>query len=128
MSALVINDIDAGLGHFDNTQITVNNQIVVGSLMNLCDNPKQVSVSQGWRDGDLINRVPIIVTGNDFSTLFAPLVRSACGGRRKLWLRARGCAAQVQVRARAHAAGTAGHESVCCRAHRSRARPRCGLR
>lgn len=33
MAALVINDIDAGLGHFGNTQITVNNQIVVGSLM-----------------------------------------------------------------------------------------------
>jgi hypothetical protein len=27
MTALVINDIDAGLGHFANTQITVNNQV-----------------------------------------------------------------------------------------------------
>ena len=130
MAALVINDIDAGLGHFANTQITVNNQvgrrgwqrcarsrscagvawssfcslhpsmpscgktqlargcaspcpqIVVGSLMNICDNPKQVSVMQAWRDDDLINRVPIIVTGNDFTTLFAPLVRlpGLCGG------------------------------------------------
>ncbi|KAK9922862.1 hypothetical protein M0R45_031302 [Rubus argutus] len=39
MSCLMINDIDAGLGRFGNTQVTVNNQIVVGTLMNLCDNP-----------------------------------------------------------------------------------------
>lgn len=32
MSALVINDIDAGLGHFDNTQITVNNQVGAGAV------------------------------------------------------------------------------------------------
>lgn len=43
--------------------------------MNLCDNPNRVSVYQVWRDSDLVQRVPIIVTGNDFSTLFAPLVR-----------------------------------------------------
>jgi hypothetical protein len=30
LSCLLINDLDAGLGHFGNTQITVNNQIVVG--------------------------------------------------------------------------------------------------
>jgi hypothetical protein len=35
---------------------------------------KQVSISQDWIEGDFVNRVPIIVTGNDFSTLFAPLV------------------------------------------------------
>lgn len=35
----------------------------------------RVSVYQVWRDSDLVNRVPIIVTGNDFSTLFAPLIR-----------------------------------------------------
>ncbi|KAI8473751.1 MAG: hypothetical protein J3K34DRAFT_164814 [Monoraphidium minutum] len=75
LTALVINDIDAGLGHYANTQITVNNQVVVGTLMNICDHPKQVSISQEWREGDYIRRVPIIVTGNDFSTLFAPLVR-----------------------------------------------------
>jgi len=48
---------------------------VVGTLMNICDSPNQVSIAQAWREGDLIRRVPIIVTGNDFSTLFAPLVR-----------------------------------------------------
>lgn len=56
-------------------QVTVNNQIVVGTLMNICDDPNRVSIYQVWRDSDLIERVPIIVTGNDLSHMFAPLVR-----------------------------------------------------
>ena len=58
-----------------NTQMTVNNQMVVGTLMNLADNPTRVSIGQDWRDSDTVNRVPIIVTGNDFSTIWAPLIR-----------------------------------------------------
>lgn len=64
--------IALGLGE---TQMTVNNQIVVGTLMNLADNPTRVSVGQEWREADITNRVPLIVTGNDFSTLYAPLIR-----------------------------------------------------
>ncbi|KAJ6307494.1 hypothetical protein OIU76_017316 [Salix suchowensis] len=75
MSCLMINDIDAGLGRFGNTQMTVNNQIVVGTLMNLSDNPTRVSIGQDWRESDITNRVPIIVTGNDLSTIYAPLIR-----------------------------------------------------
>ncbi|KAI3929258.1 hypothetical protein MKX01_006494 [Papaver californicum] len=75
MSCLMINDIDAGLGRYGNTQMTVNNQIVVGTLMNLCDNPTRVSVGQDWRASDITHRVPIIVTGNDLSTIYAPLIR-----------------------------------------------------
>ncbi|KAK6911135.1 ATPase, AAA-type, core [Dillenia turbinata] len=75
LSCLMINDIDAGLGRFGNTQMTVNNQIVVGTLMNLSDNPTRVSIGQDWRESDTTNRVPIIVTGNDFSTIYAPLIR-----------------------------------------------------
>lgn len=55
--------------------MTVNNQMVVGTLMNLCDNPTRVSVGQEWRESDVVKRVPIIVTGNDFSTIWAPLLR-----------------------------------------------------
>lgn len=55
--------------------MTVNNQIVVGTLMNLSDNPTRVSIGQDWRESDITNRVPIIVTGNDFSTIYAPLIR-----------------------------------------------------
>ncbi|XP_044968168.1 ribulose bisphosphate carboxylase/oxygenase activase, chloroplastic [Hordeum vulgare subsp. vulgare] len=75
MSCLMINDLDAGLGRFGNTQMTVNNQIVVGTLMNLADNPNRVSVGQKWRESDITHRIPIIATGNDFSTLYAPLIR-----------------------------------------------------
>ncbi|KAK3011874.1 hypothetical protein RJ639_010535 [Escallonia herrerae] len=75
MSCLMINDIDAGLGRFGNTQMTVNNQIVVGTLMNLSDNPTRVSIGQDWRESDITNRVPIIATGNDLSKIYAPLIR-----------------------------------------------------
>lgn len=75
MSCLMINDIDAGIGRFGNTQMTVNNQIVIGTLMNLADDPTRVSIGQDWTESDITNRVPIIVTGNDFSTLYAPLIR-----------------------------------------------------
>ncbi|KAG0617840.1 hypothetical protein M758_4G019200 [Ceratodon purpureus] len=75
MSCLMINDLDAGIGRFEHTQMTVNNQIVVGTLMNLADNPTRVSVGQDWRENDIVSRVPIIVTGNDLSTIWAPLLR-----------------------------------------------------
>lgn len=75
MSALVINDLDAGVGRLVNTQCTVNNQIVVATLMNLCDNPTNVSVGEQWIQGEKLSRVPIIVTGNDFTKLYAPLIR-----------------------------------------------------
>lgn len=45
-SCLLINDIDAGLGHFAHTQRTVNNQMVIGSLMAICDDPNRVSMYQ----------------------------------------------------------------------------------
>lgn len=75
LSCLMINDLDAGIGRFGNTQVTVNNQIVCGTLMNLADNPKRVSIGQDWRESDTTHRIPIIVTGNDFSTIYAPLIR-----------------------------------------------------
>ncbi|KAK9814001.1 hypothetical protein WJX73_008754 [Symbiochloris irregularis] len=75
LTCLLINDIDAGVGHFDNTQLTVNNQMVTSTLMALADNPNTVSTGNAWIEDYHINRVPIIVTGNDLSRLFAPLIR-----------------------------------------------------
>jgi ribulose bisphosphate carboxylase small subunit len=75
MAVLMINDIDAGIGRVDGmTQYTVNTQLVHGTLMNIADNPTNVQLPGNYNN-EPTRRVPIIVTGNDFSTLYAPLVR-----------------------------------------------------
>jgi ribulose bisphosphate carboxylase small subunit len=75
MAVLMINDLDAGAGRFDAlTQYTVNTQLVNNTLMNIADNPTNVQLP-GSYDDKPIQRVPVIVTGNDFSTLYEPLVR-----------------------------------------------------
>jgi ribulose bisphosphate carboxylase small subunit len=75
MAVLMINDIDAGIGRVDGmTQYTVNTQLVHGTLMNVADNPTNVQLPGNYNDEPTV-RIPIIVTGNDFSTLYAPLVR-----------------------------------------------------
>ena len=40
-SCLIVHDIDAGAGRFKKTQATVNTQMVMGTLMNLCDHPNR---------------------------------------------------------------------------------------
>ena len=75
MASLFINDLDAGAGRMGGgTQYTVNNQMVNATLMNIADNPTNVQLAGMYNTED-IPRVPIIVTGNDFSTLYAPLIR-----------------------------------------------------
>ncbi|MGB3402906.1 MAG: ribulose bisphosphate carboxylase small subunit [Microcoleaceae cyanobacterium] len=75
MCVIFINDLDAGAGRFDSgTQYTVNTQLVNATLMNIADNPSNVQLP-GSYDETPLPRIPIIVTGNDFSTLYAPLVR-----------------------------------------------------
>jgi hypothetical protein len=75
MCSLFINDLDAGAGRLnDSTQYTVNNQMVNATLMNIADNPTNVQLP-GMYNAESIPRVPVITTGNDFSTLYAPLIR-----------------------------------------------------
>ena len=75
MCILMINDLDAGAGRFDSgTQYTVNTQLVNATLMNIADSPTNVQLP-GSYDATPLPRIPIIVTGNDFSTLYAPLIR-----------------------------------------------------
>lgn len=75
MSSLFINDLDAGAGRMgDSTQYTVNNQMVNATLMNLADNPTNVQLPGVYKNEE-IPRVPVVCTGNDFSTLYAPLIR-----------------------------------------------------
>ncbi|MCF2970815.1 ribulose bisphosphate carboxylase small subunit [Synechococcus sp. Nb3U1] len=75
LATLMINDLDAGAGRLNAmTQYTVNTQLVSATLMNIADNPTNVQLP-GSYDAKPLPRVPIIVTGNDFSTLYAPLIR-----------------------------------------------------
>jgi hypothetical protein len=75
MTALFINDLDAGAGRFGlTTQYTVNNQMVNATLMNIADNPTNVQLPGVYKTEE-IPRVPVVCTGNDFSTLYAPLIR-----------------------------------------------------
>jgi hypothetical protein len=75
MCSLFINDLDAGAGRMGaGTQYTVNNQMVNATLMNIADNPTNVQLPGVYKKEE-IPRVPVICTGNDFSTLYAPLIR-----------------------------------------------------
>lgn len=75
MAVMMINDLDAGAGRFDRmTQYTVNTQLVNNTLMNIADNPTNVQLP-GSYDEKALPRIPIIATGNDFATLYAPLIR-----------------------------------------------------
>ena len=37
--------------------------MVLGTLMNICDNPNRVSISKGWLEDDVLRCILIIVTG-----------------------------------------------------------------
>jgi hypothetical protein len=68
-AVLLLNDADAALGSWgEMTQYTVNTQNVVTELMHLADYPTRV-------EGQTTPRVPIVITGNDFSRLYGPLCR-----------------------------------------------------
>lgn len=69
-AVVLINDIDTGLGTWgEMVQYTINRQTVFGELMHLVDYPTSV-------EGRTTKRVPIIITGNDFTKLYEPLVRA----------------------------------------------------
>ncbi|NJL81703.1 MAG: AAA family ATPase, partial [Richelia sp. SM2_1_7] len=69
-AVVLINDIDTGLGNWGSmVQYTVNTQTAFGELMHLVDYPNLVQ-------GICTRRIPIILTGNDFTKLYEPLVRA----------------------------------------------------
>jgi len=75
VAVIVIHDIDAGAGYWNSsTQYTVNTQLVNAALMAIADNPTNVQLP-GSYDPKPLPRIPIVVTGNDFSKLYAPLTR-----------------------------------------------------
>jgi ATP-dependent 26S proteasome regulatory subunit len=70
LAVILMNDVDTGLGNWgDNVQTTINTQTVYGELMHLTDYPNLV-------EGYSTIRIPVILTGNDFSKLYKPLIRA----------------------------------------------------
>jgi len=70
VAVVLINDVDTGLGSWgEMVQYTINRQTVFGELMHFVDYPTRV-------EGQETSRVPIILTGNDFTKLYKPLVRA----------------------------------------------------
>lgn len=68
-AVLLIDDVDAGFGLWGGLyQYTVNTQIVIATLMHLADHPENV-------DGKEVPRIPIILTGNDFTKIYEPISR-----------------------------------------------------
>lgn len=64
ISVLLIDDIDTAIGNWGkDVQYTVNTQIIIGELMQIANSEKK-------------RKVPIILTGNDFSKMYYPLKRS----------------------------------------------------
>lgn len=69
-AVVLINDVDTGLGDWgEKVQTTINTQTVYGELMHLVDYPHSVAARA-------TRRIPLILTGNDFTKLYAPLVRA----------------------------------------------------
>lgn len=74
LSALFINDLDAGAGRFgSSTQYTVNNQMVNATLMNIADNPTNVQLPGVYKSEEC-PRIPIICTGANHTTVHFVLV------------------------------------------------------
>lgn len=69
-AVVLLNDADAAIGSWgEMTQYTVNTQNLITELMHLADYPTRV-------EGNQTRRIPIILTGNDFTRLYAPLRRT----------------------------------------------------
>ena len=66
---IVIDDIDTSSAAMHANRVySVNSQLVSGALMHLCDDPYNV--------GDRVTmRIPIVMTGNNFASLYGPLTR-----------------------------------------------------
>ncbi|MFT8858286.1 AAA family ATPase [Bifidobacterium aquikefiri] len=69
-AAIVIDDIDTTLGEWKQNTGTVNHQELLAFLMHLADDPIHI----GKFDAE-IARVPLFVTGNDFTKIYKPLAR-----------------------------------------------------
>ena len=66
---ILIDDFDLSVAStFEEREYTVNSQLLTGFLMNLADDPTKCGKEN-------VSRIPIIVTGNNFTALHDPLTR-----------------------------------------------------
>ncbi len=68
-AAIVIDDFDTTVGEWEHNTGTVNHQQVIAQVMHLADSPTQLEKV------GTVRRVPVFLTGNDFSKLYSPLRR-----------------------------------------------------
>lgn len=79
MGAIIIDDIDAALGQWGGlVQYTMNRQHLIKTLIDFADNPYLITV---YNDDDQLeecntSRIPIIVTLNDETKMYEPLMRN----------------------------------------------------
>lgn len=76
--AIIIDDIDAALGGWgDLVQYTMNRQLIIKALIDLADNPYELTVTD---DEQIMHyevcRIPIIITLNDETKMYEPLMRN----------------------------------------------------
>jgi hypothetical protein len=70
MASVLVNDFDTGVGNWGKiVQFTINTQQLFAEFMHLADYPEIVA-------GEKTFRIPIIITGNNFESLHAPLTRA----------------------------------------------------
>lgn len=66
---ILIDDFDLSVAStFEEREYTVNSQLLTGFLMNLADDPTKCGKEN-------VSRIPIVVTGNNFTALHDPLTR-----------------------------------------------------
>ena len=76
--AIVIDDIDAALGQWGNlVQYTMNRQLLIKTLIDLADNPYKINKNDNEiRIEYETSRIPIIITMNDETKMYSPLMRN----------------------------------------------------
>jgi ATP-dependent 26S proteasome regulatory subunit len=71
ISTIIIDDFDISIAaQKENTERTSNSDILNSLFMHLCDNPNEINGKTG------IKATPIIMTGNNFSNIYKPLIRN----------------------------------------------------
>ena len=78
-AVIVIDDFDAALGGWGElVQYTMNRQLSIKTLIDLADNPYEITINEDDESRQVYRtcRIPIIVTLNDVTKMYKPLMRN----------------------------------------------------